>query len=277
MENSSKRVPVQIAGTEIQKIEYRGQQVVTFAMVDRVHGRPRNTAGRNFRENRDRFIEGEDFIKICADEIRRHKIIDLSPKAREDVFFLTQRGYLKLTKPMNDDQAWRVQGEMINRYFGGIDFPTETVPAFKVPQTYAEALRLAADQSEVIETQKAAIIELQPKAEFHDAVTGAINAQPIRDIAKVLGTGQNRMFKWLRERGILMGNNTPYQRYVEEGYFRLVEKQWTDPVGESHTYTRTLVTGKGLTYLQRKWSEDHPTVVKGDRTIVPTHVEGGNA
>jgi len=131
--------------------------------------------------------------------------------------------------------------------------PSET--QFQIPQTFAEALMLAAKQAEQIEHQAVAIANMTPKAEFHDAVTEAINSQPIRDIAKVLGTGQNRMFKWLRDCGILMSNNTPYQRYVNDGYFRVVEKQYKDALGEGHTYTRTLVTGKGLSYLQKKWAE----------------------
>ncbi|WP_454917303.1 ORF6N domain-containing protein [Xanthobacter sediminis] len=108
---------VSIAGTDVRVVTYKGEPVVTFAMVDAIHQRPDGTAGRTFRENRDRFIEGDDFVRICADEIRRHKIIDLSPKAREDVTFLTRRGYLKLVKPLTDDRAWEVQGEMIDRYF----------------------------------------------------------------------------------------------------------------------------------------------------------------
>lgn len=108
---------ISIAGTDVQQVLYKDEPVVTFAMVDAIHQRPDGTAGRTFRENRERFIEGEDFVKICADEIRRHKIMDLSPKAREDVTFLTRRGYLKLVKPLTDDRAWQVQGEMIDRYF----------------------------------------------------------------------------------------------------------------------------------------------------------------
>jgi len=108
---------VSIQGTDLQRVEYKGETVVTFAQVDEVHERPNGTAGRNFRDNRKRFHEGKDYVRICADEIRRHKIIPLSSKAREDVIFLTKRGYLKLVKPMNDDRAWEVQGEMIDRYF----------------------------------------------------------------------------------------------------------------------------------------------------------------
>ena len=62
-----------ISNVEIAVKEYRGQRVVTFKDIDAVHGRPEGTASRNFRANRERFIEGEDFYIINQpDEIRRH-------------------------------------------------------------------------------------------------------------------------------------------------------------------------------------------------------------
>lgn len=125
--------------------------------------------------------------------------------------------------------------------------------SFLVPRTLADALRLAADQSERIEAQKARIAALEPKADFHDQVAEAINCQTIEEVAKVMGTGQNRLFAWLRAESILMKNNRPYQRFIDEGYFRSIEKSYKDGRGEVHTYTRTLVTGKGLTYIQRRF------------------------
>lgn len=126
---------------------------------------------------------------------------------------------------------------------------------FIVPQTLPEALRLAADLAEKNEQQKALITSLEPKAAFHDKVADAINGQTVQEVAKILGTGQNRLFRWLREEGILMADNVPYQRFLDDGYFRLVERQYDDPRGESHTYTRTLITGKGLTYIQKRFSQ----------------------
>jgi phage antirepressor YoqD-like protein len=129
---------------------------------------------------------------------------------------------------------------------------------FKVPTQLSSALRLAADQAETIEQQSAAIEEMKPKAEFHDEVAQAVNAQTFGDAAKVLGTGRNRLTQWMRERKILMQNNLPYQRFQDEGYLRPIKKKRRDPsTGEILTYTQTLVTGKGLTYLHKKWSEDH--------------------
>ena len=105
----------------------------------------------------------------------------------------------------------------------------------------------------VIELE-AKVKEQAPKAEFHDAVAEAINSQTVQEVAKVLGTGQNRLFRFLREEGLLMANNLPYQQHVNAGYFKVVEKQYKDGRGESKTYTQTLITGRGLTYIQKRIS-----------------------
>lgn len=149
------------------------------------------------------------------------------------------------------------RGRAVRRYFLDCERKAKTGNVhFIVPQTLPEALRLAADQAERIEAQKAQIQALAPKAEFHDRVAEAVNCQTIEEVAKVLGSGQNRMFAWLRDQRILMASNMPYQRFIDDGYFRIVERQYTDRRGESHTYTRTLVTGKGFAYIQKRFGEE---------------------
>lgn len=106
-----------INNTSISVVEYRGQRVVTLAMIDKAHARPVGTAGRNFRKNRQHFIQGTDFFQICDDEIRRHKIIEISPKHREDVQLFTETGYLMIAKSLTDDLSWKVQRELVNVYF----------------------------------------------------------------------------------------------------------------------------------------------------------------
>lgn len=69
---------------------------------------------------------------------------------------------------------------------------------FLVPKTLPEALRLAADLAEKNEELESKIEADAPKVQFHDKVAVAINGQTVEEIAKVLGTGRNRMFRWLR-------------------------------------------------------------------------------
>lgn len=106
-----------ICGTALAIKEYSDQRVVTFKDIDMVHGRSDGTASRNFRSNRHRFIEGEDFYKISPDEIRRSNLFDIPDKATSEYILLTEQGYLMLVKSFTDDLAWRVQRELVNSYF----------------------------------------------------------------------------------------------------------------------------------------------------------------
>jgi len=108
---------VHIGNSDISIKEYNGQRVVTFKDIDMVHGRPDGTASRNFRTNRERFIEGEDFFRVSADEIRRTKIFDIPDKATSDYALMTEQGYLMLVKSFTDNLAWDVQRQLVNGYF----------------------------------------------------------------------------------------------------------------------------------------------------------------
>lgn len=102
---------------QIAAKEYQSQRVVTLKDIDLVHNRPEGTARKRFNDNREHFIEGTDYFKICASEIRTHKIMELSPKVQEDVTLITESGYLMLVKSFTDDLAWEVQRALVNNYF----------------------------------------------------------------------------------------------------------------------------------------------------------------
>jgi hypothetical protein len=108
---------VHIGNSDISIKEYNGQRVVTFKDIDMVHGRPDGTARKRFNDNRNRFIEGEDFFKISASEIRTTKLFDIPDKATSDYALMTEQGYLMLVKSFTDDLAWDVQRQLVNGYF----------------------------------------------------------------------------------------------------------------------------------------------------------------
>ncbi len=139
---------------------------------------------------------------------------------------------------------------------------------YQIPMTYAEALRLAAEQAEMIERQQRELEAAKPKIEFFDAVASSRDAIQIGDAAKVLGIpglGRNKLFAFLREKGILMHDNVPYQEYVDRGYFRVIEQKWTTPDGETRISIKTLVYQRGLDFIRRLLAEERKglRVLKG--------------
>lgn len=123
----------------------------------------------------------------------------------------------------------------------------------RVPQTFAEALRLAAEQQEEIERQKLLIIEQKPKADFYDDVVDSKYALPMAIVAKTLnmGIGRNKLFSFLRGQKVLRENNEPYQSYVDDGWFRCVESKFTKPNGDICVNIKTVVLQKGLDGIRK--------------------------
>lgn len=103
---------ISINNQQLKIKEYEGSRVVTFKDIDAVHNRPDGTASRNFRTNKKRFVEGEDYHRIHPDEIRRVGIN--SPNGG---IVVTETGYLMLVKSFTDDLAWAVQRQLVNTYF----------------------------------------------------------------------------------------------------------------------------------------------------------------
>lgn len=115
-----------INNTNIAIKEYHGQRVVTFKDIDAVHGRPDGTASRNFRTNRERFVEGEDFYTLNQpDEIRRFGLERPQGGTPESVILITESGYLMLVKSFTDELAWKVQRQLVNGYFRARDFQNQ--------------------------------------------------------------------------------------------------------------------------------------------------------
>lgn len=98
--------------------EYYGARVVTFKDIDAVHGRPDGTARKRFNDNREHFIDGEDFFVLTQpSEIRTLGIQRPQGGTPESVTLITESGYLMLVKSFTDDLAWKVQRELVNSYF----------------------------------------------------------------------------------------------------------------------------------------------------------------
>lgn len=144
-------------------------------------------------------------------------------------------------------------------------------PQFNLPQTMPEALRMLAaeiEEKESIKAEKERLAletaEQQKKLQEQEApvaiyklAISAHNTMSMQEVAKSLGTGRNRLFRFLREEKVIMnGSNVPYQRYIESGYFKVVERPRAS--GDSIINDpATRVTAKGFDYIARLLQKRH--------------------
>lgn len=117
--------------------------------------------------------------------------------------------------------------------------------AMLILQERTNALQIRCEQLEnQIEAQKPALEYYSNVVETHDAIDiGTVGKQLTPPV------GRNNLFALLREKHVLMQNNQPYQKYVDSGYFRVVQTSWTEPNGEVHLYNKTLVHPRGINFI----------------------------
>ena len=180
---------ITIHQTQLPIVEYRGQRVVTLAMIDQVHERPDDTAGRNFREHRDRLIDGADYFVLSRSQNSEIRGLEQDVPNR-GLIVLTEQGYLMLVKSLTDDLAWTVQRQLVSSYFR----PQQ----FVVPQTRAEAMRLAADLEEQNEVLA---LENQQQAKKIEALENLfMPGETVPQFAKRLnGVNSQQMLAYLIE------------------------------------------------------------------------------
>lgn len=144
--------------------------------------------------------------------------------------------------------------------------------AYMTPQTIEKALlnpdtiiNLATQLKEEQQKRKQLQEEnevMKPKAIFADAVTTSHTSILVGQLAKILkqngvDTGQNRLFKWMRDNGYLgkrgSNRNVPTQYAMELGLFKTKETAVTHSDGHTTVQITTKVTGKGQQYFIQKF------------------------
>jgi anti-repressor protein len=134
----------------------------------------------------------------------------------------------------------------------------DAAPRFEIPQTYAEALRLAATQSEEIEQQRRVLAVAGPKAHAWDTLASADPDYSVREAAYILNrdpaidTGQNRLFNAMRQMRVIDSRDIPYADHAR--HVKLRARSFTNRATNEETAAKPQVriTAAGLAYLHKR-------------------------
>ncbi|MBU9357497.1 phage antirepressor KilAC domain-containing protein [Burkholderia multivorans] len=149
-------------------------------------------------------------------------------------------------------------------------------PAFQIPQTLCEALRMAADLEEqraalaLENEEKARLLEEQkPHVEYAEALLASDETIDMAQMAQELtqagfDIGRNNLFRLLRKEGILKSDNRPYREYAD--WFHVEARIFTGRSGQPHSTYTTLVTPRGEAALLRKYAPKRTAIVAKPQT-----------
>lgn len=181
----------------------------------------------------------------------------------QPMYLMTREGFCALVMRWNGEKANQFKMafiELFSRMEQAIRAMQPTTPA--IPQTFAEALRLAANQAEQIEAQQKQMEAQAPKVLFAQSVETSSSSILVGELAKLMkqngvDIGEKRLFVWLRENEYLCSYgsryNQPTQKAMDLGLFEMKKTSITKPNGDVMVATTTKVTGKGQVYFINKF------------------------
>ena len=196
----------------------------------------------------------QDWIKVVMDDLKKEGVISFTEILENPEGGLGGRPIKVYYVTERDSHV--VVGKISSAYLGFlVDFwmtnRKPAAPQFQIPQTFAEALKLAADLA--LEKERDA-----PKVAFVDEVVNQSEGlMTLGNYGRVLkdkrgyDTGAKKIFKQLRTLGLIMeGRSIPYDRYVNQGLFVVSEK-----ITEFRADPVTYVTAKGQIYVHQKLNQ----------------------
>lgn len=189
--------------------------------------------------------------KIDAEEKGLNNVYTLG--GNQEKWFVTEDGLYEICMQSRKPIAKQMKKE-IKKYLKSIRLTGAAIPVGdeqKMVNYYFSSLSSDLQGrivNELMEKNK----ELQ---QFYDDLINTDGLYHMNTIAKELKIGRNELFTYLRGKSIIFyqdGINIPYQRFMNQGLFRVIESPCADGKYRPTTY----VTKKGLEYIRKLLRKD---------------------
>ena len=248
----------------------RNQMCVSDKTVAEIHGQPMKEVRKTINRNIKRFKECVDYI-----DLKRGNLITTleqlgyakqSITQAEHIYLLSERGYAKLIKIMDDDKSWEVHDKLVDEYFNLREEVENQPTPSQIEGNYSheEALLELYDLTGHDKDKTLDILnglmgnQSYKKADVMEDTPMDSNYEPkyysITELAESGLVPYHTTIKInneLRGLGILTRkkDNKPYQRYIDAGYF----KYDTIKEYDSYDYKQEPVKRKGWVLTPKGW------------------------
>ena len=200
---------------------------------------------------RDNVLDFEEFGRVGF-EIRPFQT-NGGTQHREIAILNEQQATLLLTYMRNNETVKEFKKRLVKAFFEMRD-QLQSSELSTNQLSKMDILKLAMESEE----QRLKLEQDAPKVLFAERVYISPDAISVAEAAKVIGTGQRRLFDFLRNIGWISRRNEPYQQKIEQGFLNVKLSNFQHPEHGLKQSVTTVVTGKGLTKLKQLWDEEHP-------------------
>lgn len=135
---------VKVNEKELEIKEWNNERVITAWDIAELHERDVKRVNEQFKNNRDKLIENEDYFIIKRDKISKSftSTLEKLPPNMKELILFTQTGYLMLVKSFKDDLSWKIQRVLVNNYFKMKQIKEEIVKRYEPTEYEKDLLRL---------------------------------------------------------------------------------------------------------------------------------------
>ena len=231
--------------------------------IAQIHNMELKVINQNINRNKKRFINNVDIIDLKSvtqsdrDFLNEVGFGNSSIANSKNIYILSERGYAKLLKILEDDKAWEEYDKLVDGYFNmRKELKEIKLDSYMIDDPIKRAEVWIEEQKEKILLAKT-IEKQKPLVEFAKTCQVSNDNILIGELAKIASNngvkiGAKRLFSKLRELGIIMKKSTdPYQRFIDSGYFKIKQTPYTK-YGKVKLGRTTTVTPKGQIYIINK-------------------------
>ncbi len=236
-----------------------GKKAMLVRDIALVHNRPTYKISELINRNRKRFKDGIDILDlksvILPKDKEKYGFNQNAWNRSNHIYLLSERGYAKLLKIMDDDKAWDIYDKLVDNYFNMRVAIKENKPSLVTQERLAimkdnSATRRANMLYKIAMATDSNSSKQQLLARAAKEITGEMVIPVMKekeysatDIAKKLGTtatmvgktanklglkaeqpGQNEYGRWTNSKSRYSDKEVPQWLYTEKGY-RAVKKE----------------------------------------------------
>lgn len=256
-----------IGQEKIGKIEFtgieggfgEGKKAMLVRDIASIHGKELRQINQAINMNQKRFKNGIDIVDLLNQSDGFRKFAEenglIGSNRTQHVYLLSERGYAKLLKIMDNDKAWDIYDELVDNYFNMRVAIKENKPSLVTQERLAimkdnSATRRANMLYKIAMATDSNSSKQQLLARAAKEITGEMTIPIMKekeysatDIAKRLGTtatmvgrtanrlglkadqpGQNEYGRWTNSKSRYSDKEVPQWLYTEKGY-RAVKKE----------------------------------------------------
>lgn len=228
-----------IEGMEFEGIEGgfgEGKRCMLVKDIARLHGKQVKYINKKIKDNRERFNNDIDIIDLKTGS-PKELVLEMGFSKAEygnanNIYLLSERGYSKLLKILEDDLAWEQYDKLVDGYFAmrGNQLSPQEQLALQLFNGGIDAITAHKKLLE-LETKPLLekIVEDKPKVQIADERLLKNGCYTITEINRSLGLKRGRLTKWAKEQGYIHKTITevnesgrPYFKIYDNGGYKAI-------------------------------------------------------